>query len=342
MCGEFFPVQVGIEGVGSYLPPAVLDAWEAVKGTGIPRDKFEKIGGKRLHVATGDESPSDMALEAARRALEHAGCTAQDIDTVIYTGSIKDHGRWTASARIQHELGCGSAFCFDIYQGCNGQNMAMHLGRAMIRNDPRVDRILICSAERFDTTLDPPMMGQTYLFGDGSSAGILKRGHERLRILATAYRTWGVHYDNFAVPAYGTWTKLTPEAIEKGHYRLQVWRPRCRTREQLLAFGQQVLRLSDELIDEACSKAGISRSDIAFLITVNGSKRHNRLFAEKMRLSHCGSNIDYIEETAHMGSSDTFYNLRRAIDEGAVKRGDIILFYTGGAGYTWAITLVKY
>ncbi len=342
MVREVSPVAVGIEGVGSYLPPKVVEAWDAVKGTGIPRAKFEKIGGRRLHVATGNESPSDMAIVSARRAMEDAGCGPEEIDAIIYTGSIKDHGRWTASARVQHELGCRRAFCFDIYQGCNGQNMAMHLGRALLRNDERVERILICSAERFDTTLDPPMMGQTYLFGDGSSAGILKRGHGRLQILATAYRTWGVHYDNFAVPAYGTWAKLTPEAIEKGLYRLQLWRPRCTTREQLLAFGEQVLRIGDELIEEACRLAGIRRSDISFVITVNGSKRHNRLFIDSMRLSHCGSNIDYIEETAHMGSSDTFYNLRRAIDEGAVKPGDIILFYTGGAGYTWAITLVRY
>jgi len=333
---------VGIAGVGSYLPEKVVDAWEVVQSSGISRQKFDKIGCVRLHQASGDQSPSDMAITASRRALEDAALEAEAIDAIIYTGSVKDCVRWSAAARVQHELGCRRAFGFDIYQGCNGQNMAMHIGRAMIRSDREIDTILVCSGERFDTTLTPPILGHTYLFGDGGSAGILRRGHRQLQILATAYRTWGIHYDNFAVPAIGTWCRLDQQALSRGLHQLQIWRPRCRTREQLAEFGEQVLQIADELIATACRRAGIERGQIAFVATVNGSKRHNRVFLDSMKLSHCRSNIDYIEETAHMGSTDTFYNLDRARRDGDIKPGDIILFYTGGAGYTWAITLVRY
>lgn len=334
--------SVGIAGVGSYLPEEVVDAWEAVQSSGISRRKFDKIGCVRLHRAGGDESPSDMAICAARRALADAGLDAADIDAIIYTGSVKDCVRWSAAARVQHELGCRHAFGFDIYQGCNGQNMAMHIGRAMVRSDDAIDNIIICSGERFDTTLSPPILGHTYLFGDGGSAGILRRGHRQFEILATAYRTWGIHYDNFAVPAIGTWCRLDEQALKQGLHQLQIWRPRCRTREQLAEFGEKVIEIADQLIDTACRRAGIGREQIAFVATVNGSKRHNQVFLERMHLDHCRSNIDYIEETAHMGSTDTFYNLDRARRDGDIAPGDIILFYTGGAGYTWAITLVRY
>ncbi len=333
--------EIGIAGVGSYLPEKVVDAWELVKGTGMPRGKFEKIGCRRLHQAAPGETPSDMALRSARLALDQAGIGPEEIDAIVYTGSFKDRTRWLASARVQHELGCRRAFGFDIYQGCNGQNMAMHICRAMMRTEPTLRHMLICSGERFDSTLDPPVMGQTYLFGDGSSAGVLRRGHPRLVLVSTAYRTWGVHHGNFCVPAVGAWRRLDEEAIAQGLHQLQIWQPVCRTREQLEEFGEQLLQIADRLIEKACRKAGIERQQISFVATVNGSRRHNQVFLERMRLTHCQSNIDYIEETAHMGSSDTFYNLDRARREGKINPGDYVLFYTGGAGYTWAITLVR-
>ena len=333
--------EIGIAGVGSYLPEKVIDVWEAVKNTGIPRGKFDRIGCRRLHQAAPGQTPTDMAIISASRALEQAALPAQELDAIIYTGSFKDHHRWLASARVQHELGARRAMVFDIYQGCNGQNMAMHIARSMMRSEARLRHVLICSGERFDSTLTPPIMGQTYIFGDGSSAGVLKRGHPRLVIVATAYRTWGVHHGNFCVPAIGAWRRLDSQAIAQGLHQLQIWRPVCRTREQLEEFGEKLLQIADELIYRACRKAGIERGQIAFVATVNGSRRHNQVFLERMRLTHCRSNIDYIEETAHMGSSDTFYNLDRALRENQIQPGDYVLFYTGGAGYTWAITLVR-
>jgi len=333
---------VGIAGIGSYLPKRTIDAWEAVRGTGINREKFDRIGCKRLHQAGPGEMPSDMSIKASRLALDDAGLTPAEIDVIIYTGSVKDHTRWQAAAKIQHQLGCKNAHGFDIYQGCNGQNMAMNIGRSMISSDPNVKTVLITSGERFDSTLDPPILGSTYLFGDGGSAGILKRDHPEFVIISTAYKTWGIHHGNFCVPEIGAFSKLSMEVVERGGHQLQIWRPLCTTREELQEFGKRLIEIADQLIDKACTRAGVTRDEIDFVATVNGSKRHNSVFLERMRLSRCKSNIDYIEECAHMGSTDTFYNLDRARREGAIAKGDLILFYTGGAGYTWAITMVRY
>jgi len=333
---------VGIAGIGSYLPEKTVDAWEVVKSSGISPEKFDRIGCKRLHQAAPGEQPSDMSIKASRLALSDAGMQAGEIDLIIYTGSVKDHSRWQAAAKIQHELGCKNAYVFDIYQGCNGQNMAMNIGRSIIRSDQNVKNVLITSGERFDSTLEPPILGHTYLFGDGGSAGILKQGHTDFEIISTAYKTWGIHHGNFCVPEVGAYSKLSMEVVERGGHQLQVWRPICKTREQLKEFGERLLEIADELIEMACRKAGIERRQISFVATVNGSKRHNQVFLENMGLADKKSNLEYIEETAHMGSTDTFYNLDRARRDGEVKKGDYILFYTGGAGYTWAITLVHY
>jgi 3-oxoacyl-[acyl-carrier-protein] synthase III len=333
---------VGIAGIGSYLPEKVVDAWEAIEGSGMNRKKFDRIGCIRLHQAAEGEQPSDMSVTASKLALADAEMDPSDIDCIIYTGSVKDHTRWQAAAKIQFELGCKNAYVFDIYQGCNGQNMAMNIGHSIIRSDPNVDTVLITSGERFDSTLEPPVLGKTYLFGDGGSSGILKRNHPDYVILSTAYKTWGIHHGNFCVPEVGAFSKLSMEVVERGGHQLQVYAPLCTTREQLQEFGERLLEIADELIDKACKKASVVRSDIDFVATVNGSKRHNQVFLENMRLADKKSNLMYIEETAHMGSTDTFYNLDYARTVGDVKKGDLILFYTGGAGYTWAITMVRF
>lgn len=333
---------VGIAGLGSYLPEQVVDAWEAVASTGISRRKLDKIGCKRLHIAAEGEMPSDMAVAAGRRALADAELDPADIDLIIYTGSVKDHGRWQAAAKVQADLGCSRAFGFDIYQGCNGQIIAMAVARSMMADNPRLHNVLICSAERYASTLDPPIVAHTYLFGDGASAGILRRGHPELALLSSVYKTWGDHHHTFCVPAMGASTRLTPAVLEGEGLQLQIYRPLYESREKLQEFGEQVLTIARQLLEKAARRAGVRLEDVDFVVNVNGSRRHNQIFMDTMGFGGRRSAIDYIEETAHMGSPDVYYNLDRARREGILRKDDLIVLYTGGGGYTWAITLARY
>ncbi len=333
--------SVGIAGFKGYLPNKVVDAWEAVKSSGVSRKKFDRIGAFRLHMAADGEMPSDMAISASKLTLADAQMEAKDIDAIIYTGSVKDHLRWQASARVQHELGVKRAMCFDIYQGCNGQNISMAISKALIANNKGIENVLICSAERYDTTLDPPIVGHTYLFGDGASAGIVSRGHGDYQLLSCVYKTWGTHHHTFCIPAVGAAAKLTKELIEKGDHQLQIYKPVYTTHEELEKFGDEIITIAKDLWKRAAKRAKVNIEDVDYVVMVNGSRRHNEIFLERMGLGDIHSSTEYIEETAHMGSPDVFYNLDMARQEKKIKKGDLVAFYTGGGGYTWAITFIR-
>ena len=258
---------VGIAGVGSYLPEKTVDAWEAVRDSGIPRDKFERIGARRLHLAAEGEKPSDMASEACRRALDDAGLAPLDVDAIIYAGSHKDHARWMASAKVQADLGCGVSFCFDLHQGCNGQNMAINVGRSLVLSDPDVHTVLLTAAERWDTTLQRPVLGHSFVFGDGASAAVLRRGHPDLVVLAFTCRTWGDHHNTFCCPELGASSKLTPEVLARGGHLFQIYRPLHTDHESIKAFGVEVNRVARELLEKACQRAGAGFSEIGVVIT---------------------------------------------------------------------------
>jgi 3-oxoacyl-[acyl-carrier-protein] synthase-3 len=333
--------RVGIAGVGSYLPARVEDAWEAVRDSGISREKFEAIGARTLHRCAPGEQPSDMAATACRRALQDAGIAPGAVDLILYCGSVKDHTRWQAAAKVQSDLGCPRSFVLDIYQGCNGQNLSLLTARAMMRDELGVRTALLCAAERWDNCLERPVLGDSFLFGDGASAAVLRVGHPGYQILGTACRTWGEHHEAFCIPELGAAVRLTPEVIARGGHLFQFYRPRVHTREEILAFAAEVNRVALEMVALACERGGVKPSDITFVVTINASRRHNQHSLSALGLADRRSTVDYVVDTGHLGTGDIFYNLERAIRSGDVRGGDLILFYTGGAGYTWAATVVR-
>ncbi|NMB73763.1 MAG: hypothetical protein GYA21_01385 [Myxococcales bacterium] len=334
-------IEVGIAGVGSYLPEKTIDAWEEVAPTGILRKKFDAIGARVLHVCAPGEQPSDMATSASRRALANAGIAPEEVDCILYCGSVKDHTRWQAAAKVQDDLGCKKSFVLDLYQGCNGQNVAMLTARALMRDDLSVGTTLICAAERWDHCLERRILGDSFIFGDGASAAVLRSHHPRLRLLASACRTWGEHHESFCIPDLGAAVPLTPEVIARGGHLFQFYRPRYTTRAEVLAFAAEVNRGAAEMVELACRRAGVGREEIRFVVTINASRRHNQLLLQALDLADRPSTVDYVAETGHLGTGDIFYNLERALAGGHIAPGDLVLFYTGGGGYTWAATLVR-
>ena len=334
-------VIAGIVGVGSYLPANRADAWEMVRESGIPREKFDKIGAKFLHLAAPEETPSSMAVKASRKALDDAGLSPADIDVILYCGSLKDHTRWMASAKVQADLGSETSYTFDIYQGCNGQNMALNVARSLMATDPDVKNVLICAAERWDTTLERPILGHAFIFGDGGSAAVLQRGAEQFQVLSFACQTWGEHHETFCCPELGAVHKLTPEVLERGGHLFQMYRPRYTERQEVRDFGARINKVAREMFELACHRAGEAMEAIDFVVMINASRRHNLLFLDSVGLHGKASTADYVAETAHLGTGDVFYNLDRARQEKRVKPGDLMAFYTGGGGYSWAVSLLR-
>ncbi len=333
--------MVGICGVGSYLPEKKVDAWEAVRESGISREKFDSIGARDLHLAAEGEMPSSMAVAAAQVALADAGLEPKDVDLIIYTGSVKDHSRWQASNKVQADLDASNSYVFDLYQGSAGQNLALSVGRSMIDDDPEVNTVLIAAAERWDSSLDRPIIEKSFVVGDGGSAAVLRRQHPELVHLATASTCRGEHHQAYCIPDVGASVRLTPEVFARGGHLYQQYRPVARTQKDPSAFVEEFMEIGQQTFAEAARRAEVSISAVDYVITINSSKRHNQAFLARMGLAERASSIEAVAETGLLGTADAFYNLARARSRGELKKGDLIAVYTVAGGYSWSVSLLR-
>lgn len=330
---------VGICGLGAYLPEKTVDAREVAREAGVLRERFERIGARDLHLAADGELPSDMAVEACRRALDDAGVGLSDVDLIMYCGSVKDHARWQAGAKVQSALGCDDCFVVDFYQSCNGQNVAMTTARSMIRFDPDIHVVLVCAAERWDSSLERPVLGDALVFGDGASAAVLRRGHGRLRLVASAFSCRGEHHDLFCIPEVGAGAPVTREVLERGGHWFQPCRPPERTREDNLELAGRLEEDARRLLGRATSDAGIDPGEIGLVVCANTNRRHLQRMLEALDLADRPL-AAWIEETGFLGTADVYYNLARARAEGLPAPGTPVAVVTTGGGYATAVSLL--
>jgi 3-oxoacyl-[acyl-carrier-protein] synthase III len=334
-------IEVGISGLGSYLPGKPIDAWEAVKESGISRDKFEHIGARNIHLAAPGQMPSDMAAEAGRRALADAGLEAGDLDLIIYCGSVKDHSRWQASNKVQADLGAFNSYVFDLYQSSCGQNLALSVARDMMLADPELNNVLVTAAERWDTSLDRPILGHSFIFGDGASAAVITRGHPRLRLLSWAHTTRGEHHLAFCIPDVGAGTYLTPEVFARGGHLFQFYQARGKSTGTTAAFVEEFNRVGHKTLELAARRAGVSISEIDFTVMLNSSYRHNKRFLNVAGLALDRSSAGFIASTGLLGTADVFFNLEKALRENLLQEDELVAVYTVGGGYSWGASLLR-
>ncbi|MDQ3669250.1 MAG: 3-ketoacyl-ACP synthase, partial [Actinomycetota bacterium] len=136
--------RVGLAGTASYLPERWLTAGELADRAGIPEAVIvEKFGLRGKHVASEEEHVSDLSVKAAQRLLTEQGVDPEELDAVVYYGSIwKDYAVWQAAPRIVDRLGCRNAFALEFDNVSCGTPLALRLARNYLVAEPYLQRIL--------------------------------------------------------------------------------------------------------------------------------------------------------------------------------------------------------
>jgi 3-oxoacyl-[acyl-carrier-protein] synthase III len=189
---------IGIAGLGVYLPERVMTARELAAASGIPEEVIRaKFGLNQKHIADVSgkgETVSMMAAEAGRRALQDAGISPEEVDALIYFGSMhKDYYVWLAAPRIQALLGARRAYAFEICGTSAGLPFAMKAARSMMLADPSLRHVLLVAASNESMLLDYTNHRARFMFnfGDGAAACLLRRDHPFNVVLESALRTDG-------------------------------------------------------------------------------------------------------------------------------------------------------
>ena len=317
-----------ITGTGSYLPPKrltndMLAAQLAQDGIETSDQWIvERTGIKARHFAEPDVGCSDLAVHAARRALEAADVDAAAIDLIIVATSTPDMVFPSAACLVQQKLGVAGCAAFDVQAVCSGFVYALTVADSMIRTGS-ASKALVIGAEVFSRILDFKDRGTCVLFGDGAGAVVLEASATP-GILASELHADGRHVEILCVPGNVSGGQVLGDPLLK-------------------MDGPAVFKLAvGMLYDVAKSvlkKAGRSDADIDWLIPHQANIRILLSTAKRLKLP-----LDKLIVTVDQHGNTSAASIPLALDEsvrsGKIVRGDTVLLEGVGGGFTWGAVLL--
>ncbi len=331
-------VSCGLAGFGFYLPEKEVSVHELARRAGIPEIVADFAGARTVREAAAGELPSDMAIAAAKEALEDAGIEGGQVDLIIYCGAgLPDYVIPQTSGKIQHALGATRAFAFDLVQGCSGMLSALQTARGTIALDEGVETVLLVSADKW-SAFTRCHAADSVFFGDGGGAVVLRKGHPDFQPLCFNIFTDGTYYDLWRIETGGVKHPPTAEALSAGlHYY------DCYDRKRAHGpFKEIYVPTIIRGVRGALEKCGLSPSDVAFFDMVNANLKILQIVTDSLGIPVERTSADTLRRYGHFGGMDIFFNLSRALDENRLKKGDIIVMQSTGVGFTWACGILRY
>jgi 3-oxoacyl-[acyl-carrier-protein] synthase-3 len=317
-----------ISGTGGYLPERVMTNKEFEKLVDTSDEWIrERSGIKRRHIAAEDETTSDMALAAGRRAIEAAGIETSEIDLIIVATTTPDKIFPSTACIIQRRLDLHKIPAFDVHAACAGFIYGLDIADRFIRTGG-ARCVLLIGAETYSRILDWSDRSTCVLFGDGAGA-VLLQAADREGVISTHIHADGQYEDMLHVPAgISSGFDLVKQQSAYIHMKgNEVFRKAVTALE---AVARDTLR--DNNIDT---------DDLTWLIPHQANLRIITAAAKKLKLP-MERVIITVDEHANTSSASVPLALDVAVRDGRVKRGDLLLFEAFGAGFTWGAALVRF
>jgi 3-oxoacyl-[acyl-carrier-protein] synthase-3 len=320
-----------ITGSGAYLPEKVLTNDDLAKRVDTSDAWIrERTGICQRHIAADGELTSDLAIAAARQALDHAGIDGADLDLVILATTTPDNTFPAAATKVQAALGMTSGFAFDVQAVCSGFIYALSVADNFIRTG-QAKKALVVGAETFSRILDWEDRSTCVLFGDGAGAVVLEAKPEEdgdpktaRGILSTHLHSDGRYTDLLYVDGGPSSTQTV------GHVRML-------GRE---VFRHAVVNLA-AVVDEALQANGFTREDLDWLVPHQANKRILDGTAKKLKMD-ANRVVVTVDRHANTSAASIPLALAEAVHDGRIRRGDLVLMEAMGGGLTWGAALVRW
>jgi len=319
-----------ITGTGSYLPPRRVSNVEfaaELAAQGIETSDewiVERTGIRARHFAAPEVTSSDLALQAARHALEAAGRSAADVDLIIVATSTPDMVFPSTACLLQHKLGVAGCPAFDVQAVCSGFVYALSVADAMIKAGS-AHCALVVGAEVFSRILDFKDRTTCVLFGDGAGAVVLEAS-DQPGILATELHADGSHSGVLCTPGTVSGGQVLGDPLLK-------------------MDGQAVFKLAVRVLDEVAravlEKAGRKDTDIDWLIPHQANIRIMQGTAKKLKLP-MDKLVVTVDEHGNTSAASIPLALDHAVRQGRIRRGDTLMLEGVGGGFTWGAVLLDF
>lgn len=333
-------MTVGIVSTGIYIPQTKMTSKEIARLSNIPEDIIrQKMGINEKPIPGEQDHTVQMGIWAAQDAIRKAQIDPKDIDVVIYMGEEhKEYPLWTASIKMQEELGAVNAWAFDVQLRCGTTIMALKLAKSLMASDDSIQTILLAGGYRNVDFIDysNPRTRFMYNLAAGGGAILLQKSYDKNRLLEADIMTDGSFSEDVVVPVGGTKKPLTPSDLENNLYQLDVIDPigmKERLEQKSLSNFLKVIRTS-------LAKSGLNEGDIRYLAMLHMKKSAHDYILSELGLQQEQS--IYLREYGHIGQIDQIVSLQLALDEGRIHDGDIVTLVSAGIGYVWGAITIRW
>lgn len=322
-------IRSAVTGVGAYLPEQVVTNADLSQIVDTSDEWIvERTGIRQRHRARDDQPTSDLAVEAAKKALAAAGKTAADVDLIIVATTTPDMTFPATASIVQRKLGAPTCIAFDVQAVCTGFVYAISVADGFVARG-HAKCALVIGAEEMTRLMDWTDRTTCVLFGDGAGAVVLEpvegQGTPADRgILGFSLRSDGTKTDLLYVDGGPSTTGTV------GHLRMA---------------GNQVFRHAvvniAEAVTSAAAAAGIQVSDVDWFVPHQANQRIIKGVGDRLGLDE-NKVVSTVARHANTSAASIPLALDAAIQDGRIQRGDLVLLEAMGGGLTWGACAFRF
>ncbi len=317
-----------IVGTGSYLPEKILTNHDLEKMVDTSHQWIvERTGIHQRHIAAEDQTTSDLALQAANKAIEAAQINRTDIDLIIVATTTPDRVFPSTACLLQEKLDIHGCAAFDIQAVCTGFVYALSVADKFIKTGA-ARCALVVGAESLSRIIDWEDRSTCVLFGDGAGAVVLTAS-ETPGLLSTHLHADGQYKDLLTVNG-GISENM--EAFRNGETYIQM-------------KGNEVFKTAvntlGSIVDETLEANDMEKSDVDWLVPHQANIRIIAATAKKLRMS-MDSVVTTVDKHGNTSAASIPLAFDVAVRDGRIKRDETVLMEAFGGGFTWGSVLLKY
>ena len=326
-------VRAKISAVGTYVPPRLLTNADLERMVAT-NDQWitERTGIRERHIVEKGVATSDLAVEAARCCLAKRGIEASDLDTIIVATVTPDMLFPSSACLVQDKLGAKGAWGFDLSAACSGFPYALQVGAKLVESGAN-KKVMVIGADVMSSIIDYTDRTTCVIFGDGAGAVLIEPCEEgEVGLIDFWHEIDGSGAVSLNMPAGGSLLPASHETVDnKQHF----------VHQDGQAVYKFAVRKMAEAAETVLTRNGIQGSDLNCFIPHQANKRIILSTAErlKMPLDRVVINIDRFGNTT-AGTIPLAMNT--ALEEGRLKKGDLVLLASVGAGFTVGATLLRW
>jgi 3-oxoacyl-[acyl-carrier-protein] synthase-3 len=327
------PIRAKISALGTYVPPRLLTNADLERMVDTNNEWImARVGIRERHIAAKGVATSDLAVEAAKIALAQRGMNASEIEAIILGTVTPDMLFPSTACLVQQKLGAAGAWGFDLSAACSAFVYSLQVGAQFIATGAH-KRVLVIGADVMSSIIDYTDRATCVLFGDGAGAAILEPSEDdSVGLIDFIHEVDGSGANFLYMPGGGSLNPASKETLEKRmHYVHQ--------------DGQQVFKFAVRKQTELCLKLlernGLKGSDIDAFIPHQANLRIINATVERLGLRP-GAVVINIERYGNTTAGTIPLAMNTALEEGRLKKGNLVLLASVGAGFTIGATLMRW